>query len=699
MRPPHRLDPLLRPRSIALVGASPREGSVGAQTLAQLKAFGFEGRIWPVNPRNGEIGGLRAYASAAELPEAPDLTVLAVPNAGLEQAFAAAIAKGTKAAAIFASGFVEGDGDPPLNRRLARMAAAAGIPVCGSNGMGFYNYADRVAVCGFKGARRELEGGAVLITHSGSVLSALCDCEQRIGYALAVSTGNELVTGLADYIDFALASPQTTAIAVFMETARQPAEFVAALARAAERDVPVIVLKVGRTALAAELAVSHSGALAGDHAAYRAVFRRYGVIEVDTLDEMAATLMLMTSPRRAKRGGLATMHDSGGERGLWIDRAEEVGVPFAALSEATRAKLAARLDYGLPAVNPLDAWGTGRDYEAVYADCLAALAEDGDTGLAYFAFDREGGSVVAPDYAGAAIAAFERTDRPVAIVASRHGSGGDPAELDIVRRGVPVIDGEWWALKAARHAFAYRDFRARPPMALPTPPRAATLAHWRERLRRGDTLDEAESLTLLTSVGVPATAFLRAASLEEAVMAADDMGYPVALKTAAPGLAHKSEQKGVRLGLASRDAVAEAYRDIAARLGPDVLIAAMAPPGVEIALGVVVDPSFGPLVMIGGGGVTVELYRDCTFLLAPFDAATAEAAIRSLKVAQLLEGFRGGPRCDVRSAAEAAARLSVAAAALGDDLAEIDVNPLIVGVEGSIAVDGLVVPRRKGPGA
>jgi acyl-CoA synthetase (NDP forming) len=692
IRPDHRLSPLLSPRSVAIVGASPRSGNVGLKTLQQLVAFGFAGAIYPVNPKYGEIEGHRCFPDLSALPEAPEMTVLSVPNAVLEAELRAAVARGTRAATIFASGYLENDAEPPLNRRLAAIAGAAGIPVCGANGMGFYNFADKVAVCGFAGARRKLDGGITLITHSGSVVSALADCEDRLGYALVVSTGNEIVTGLADYMDWALARTGTTAIGLFIETARRPAEFVAALERAAAMDVPVVALKVGRTAMSKSLAVSHSGALAGNDAAYRAVFDRYGVIAVDTLDEMAATLQLMTAPRRVRGGGLATMHDSGGERGLWIDRAHDIGVPFARISDATRDRLADVLDFGLEPVNPLDAWGTGKDYVDVFADCLTALAADPDTALTYFAYDREEHGRLSKDYAVAAERTFERVDKPVAVVASRHGSGSDDSDLELVRAGIPVIDGEWWALKAARHAFAYRDFRNRPPMTPPAVPRAGAVAKWRARLERASApFGESEGLHLLADFGLPAAAHRLVASREAALTAARELGLPVALKTAAPGIAHKSDVGGVRLGLASEAAVAAAYDDLAARLGTEVTVAVMAPKGVELAVGVVADPDFGPLVMIGAGGALVELLDDRVFLLAPFDAATALRAIRGLRIARLLDGYRGSPQVDAASAAQFAARLSEVAVALAGRLAEIDVNPLIVLPAGCVAVDALVV--------
>lgn len=684
---PHPLDPLLSPRSVAVIGASARAGSVGQLTLAQLAGAGFAGALWPVNPNYPEIAGLACYPDCASLPGAPDMAVFCLPNERLEAAFEEALAAGMRAATIFASGSPAGD--PGLPARLKARAGRAGVPICGPNGMGFHNFRDRVSVCGFRASPPGVEGGAVLLSHSGSVLSALSDCEERIGWSLAVSTGNELTTTLADYMDWALARPETEAIALFMETARDPEGFAAALARADARDLPVVALKVGRSARSAELAVSHSGALAGDDAVYGALFERHGVIRVETLDEMAATLQLLTHPRRPAAGGLATMHDSGGERGLWLDLAERLGVRYGAPGPQTVARLAARLDPGLPPTNPLDAWGTGRDSEAVFADCLAALAEDPDSALAFFCFDREGGGRLEPSYCRAALAAAQRTTKPVALVTSRHGNGSDPLDLEMTRAGLPVIDGEWWALKATKHLLARRD-RVRPGAGRPLP--GSFAERWRARLAAGD-LGEAEALALVAEAGVPTVACRPAASVKTALESAAALGYPVALKTAQPGLAHKSDAGGVRLNLADEGALVRAYADMTATLGPAVLVAEMAEPGVEAALGVIDDPGFGPVVMIGSGGVEIEEERDAAFLLAPFDAATAARAIRPLRLARRLAAGRGRPARDLEALAAAAAALSQAAAALAGTLGSLDLNPVIVQEQGCLAVDALVAGR------
>ena len=276
----HRLAKLLAPRSVVLVGASPKVDSVGNGMIRGLRGGGFTGRIYAINPNYKEIEGIPCFPSLAELPERVDHALLGVANARLEAAMADAVAAGIPAATILASGYLEGDGTPPLTKRIAALARGAGMAVCGGNGMGFYNNEAQVRLCGFPPPDWIGSGPIALISHSGSAFSALVHNDRRFGYCLAVSAGQELVTNAADYLDYALSMLSTRVVGLFLETIRDPAGFLAGLELANQRDIPVIAIKVGRTPESAKLALSHSGALVGDEAVQRAVFRRHGVVEV-----------------------------------------------------------------------------------------------------------------------------------------------------------------------------------------------------------------------------------------------------------------------------------------------------------------------------------------------------------------------------------------------------------------------------------
>jgi acetate---CoA ligase (ADP-forming) len=725
------LAPLLAPRSLAVVGASARPGSFGDQLVAQLLAGGYRGTVHLVNPRYTEVAGRPCHPSLADLPGPVDLAVLAVPNAALEAQLQAAASAGTTAAATFA-GFPD-PGPPvppvgqkapprtppnggPLTERLRSIAEAAGMVVCGGNGMGFFNLEHSLRVCGYPEPPDLPAGPVAVVTHSGSVFSALLHNDRGLAFNLVVSAGNELVTSAAAYLDHALDLPTTRVVALFLETVREPAAFRAALAKAAARAVPVVALKVGRGQAARAMVAAHSGALAGEDGAYQALFDAYGVAQVATLDELADTCELLAG-RRAAAGGLAAIGDSGGERAHLLDLAERLRVPFAEISEATRRRLAAVLEPGLPPTNPLDAWGTGNDADQIFASCITALLDDPATAALALNLDLTTEPTPDTSYTGLAIAAAASTTKPVAVLANL-ASAADPAEAATLRAaGVPVLEGTATGLSALRHLLAYRDFLADPPpasgladdvgTASPGPvavpsrllasraPGPATRERWRARL--GDParpLDEAEGLALLADWGVPVVPVAVASSLKEAMVAAERVGWPVALKTAAPGIAHKSDVGGVVLGLEELGRLAAAYNDLAGRLGPRVLVAAMAEPGVELALGVVDDAQFGPLVMVAAGGVLVEVLRDRRFALPPVDHRQALAMLDRLAVRPLLDGVRGAPPANLDAVADAIVRLSTLAVDLGPALAALDVNPLLAGPDGCAAVDALVVGRR-----
>ena len=457
------LAPLLEPRSLAVVGASARPGSFGDTLVAQLLAGGYPGAVHLVNPRYREVAGRPCLPSLADLPEPVDLAVLAVPNAALEAQLRSAAAAGIPAAVIFAS-CVDQQPPPPgtrsLAERLAAVASDAGMAVCGGNGMGFFNLDRRLQVCGYP-EPAELEPGPVaVISHSGSVFSALLHNRRGLCFNLVVSAGNELVTSAAAYLDHALDLPGTRVVALFLETVRDPAAFRAALAKAAARAIPVVALKVGRAPAARAMVAAHSGALAGEEGAYQALFDAYGVAQVASLDELADTCELLAG-RRAAPGGLAAIHDSGGERAHLLDVAERVGVGFAAISETTRDRLAAVLEPGLPATNPLDAWGTGNDADQIFAACIAALLGDPATGALALNLDLTTEPTPETSYTGLAVDALAGTTKPVAVLATL-ASAVDPAEAATLRAaGVPVLEGTTTGLAAFGHLFAYRDFLAR----------------------------------------------------------------------------------------------------------------------------------------------------------------------------------------------------------------------------------------------
>jgi acyl-CoA synthetase (NDP forming) len=655
---------------------------------------GFEGEVFLVNPTYDEIEGRPCHPSLKDLPAPVEHAVLMVANARLEQVFAEAIEAGAKAATIFASGYLKDGRSPPLWRRLQGMAREAGVAVCGGNGSGFYNREAKVR-CQMWGGPQEEPGPVALVSQSGSAWAAMVNNDGRLRFNLSVSSGQEITTDAAAYMDFALDMETTRAIGLFIETVRAPEAFIATLRKAAERDVPVVAVKVARTETSKRFAVSHSGALVGDDRAYDAVFERHGVLRVADLDELMATLQLLSTGRRAGPGGLVAIADSGGERELLVDVASDQGVGFAEIEDATKARLAARLEFGLDPENPLDAWGTGHDHAGIFHDCMDALMADPDAAAGLWIADLRDGTPYHEGYVEAAEGIAAGNAKPLAFATCfGGGANGDFAER-LRRAEVPLLEGLRPAVVAVRRALDYRDFQARPDIRPPAPPGAEVISGWKTRLATGAALDEVEGLALIADFGVPASRAHTVETAEEAVEAARAAGLPVALKTAAPGLSHKSDAGGVHLGLGDEAAVAAAYEELSRRLGPRAVVAPMAEAGVELAFGLVTDAQFGPLVLIGAGGILVETLGDTCVAVPPLDARTARALLDRLGVSALLRGARGRPAADLDAVSEAFARFSLIAASLGGEIAELDVNPVIAGPKGVMAVDALVVPRAK----
>jgi acyl-CoA synthetase (NDP forming) len=690
----HRLDPLLRPQSIAVLGASEREGTVGRTVVENLLKGGYDGGLYAVNPGRKSVLGVPCYPALAELPEPVEHVIFAVSDSRMDAALDDVIAYGARAATMMSSLVIEGDTDPRLRERVLAKIRKAGLVVCGANGMGFYNFADGIWGCGFRTRMHRRGGNVAFISHSGSGMCGIVDVEERIDFNLVVSTGQELAVSMDEYLDFALEMPGTRAVGLFMETARNPAGLMRAFERARERDIPVVALKVGRTELSARLTVSHSGAIAGADGVYDALFDRYGVHRARDLDEFASTLILFAQPHRVGAGGLVSIHDSGGERQLLIDVAADRGVPLAEISPATGAKLEALLDPGLPPVNPLDAWSTGGPgADANMTACLAALMSDPQAAIGAVVHDRvAGGGIYAP-YIDYLRAGHEASGKPAVLVSNRQGTGADPLVVEATREGFPVLDGLESFLRGVRHLFDHRDFAARSRPAAEVLPDTA-LARFRARLADGRRFDENDALTLLKEAGLPANAGRIVEGEAAALAAARDIGFPVVLKTAKRGVDHKSDLAGIHLGLSDQAAVAAAYRDLSKRIDPRVLVAPMVEAkGVEMLLGMVHDAQFGPVVLLGAGGVHVEALADAVYALPPFDAAEAARLVARLRVAPLLSSRRHARPPDVEAFCRVAARFSSLVAAIGGELAEIDLNPVIVHADGCAIVDALVVPR------
>jgi acyl-CoA synthetase (NDP forming) len=690
----HRLDPLLRPDSIAVLGATERPGSVGRQTVENLLRGGYPGTLYAINPNYETVCGIKCYPNLAALPAVAEHVILAVGDARIEAVLEEVIAHGAQAATILSALVLEHDSTPDLKQRIAEKIHAANLLVCGGNGMGFYNFRAKIWACGFATRDTHQSGNVAFISHSGSGMAGIVDVDERIDFNLVVSSGQELSVAMDEYLDYALDLPETRVVGLFMETVRNPRQMIAALEKANRKAIPVVALKVGRTEFSARLTVSHSGAIAGDDAAYQALFDRYGVQRVNDMEELATTLIMFAQPLSVAAGGLVAIHDSGGERQLLIDRASDFDVPLAELSAATTSCLENLLDPALPAVNPLDAWGAGGpDADRIMAESFTALIDDPNAALGAVIHDRAPGGAIHTEYLEYLRAGQAASGKPVFLVANRQGTGVDPAVIAATRAGFPVLDGLAAFLRGVKCLFDYRDFTARALEGLPEFPHQGA-GQWQGLLCEGRVLDEFESSTFLSELGMPVNPVREAETEVAALSAAGTLGYPVVLKTAAAGIAHKTEHDGVRLNLADEAAFTAAYRDISGRLGPKVLVSHMITgAGIEMMIGMTHDVQFGPLVVFGFGGVNAEVLNDCACVLPPIDAQNVRRLLDRLKMRSLLDGYRGAERIAPDDFCKTVEQFSRIVANVGDAISEIDMNPVIVNAAGCVIVDALVVGK------
>jgi acyl-CoA synthetase (NDP forming) len=561
--------------------------------------------------------------------------------------------------------------------------------------MGFVNVARGLRAVGYLEPDPMPAGPVALITHSGSVFSTMLRARRGFGFSVAVSSGQELVTTAAAYARYALSLPETKVLALVLEAIRDAAELRAALETALTADVPVVLLSVGLSQTGRNLVSAHSGALAAADGAWEALAGAYGLHRVRDLAELADTLELFAVGRRCARDhkGIATVHDSGLERAHVADLAAELGVPFAPLGRATTKRLARAIDPGLQPANPLDVWATGRDTEPLFAECLAALAADPQVAAVALAVD------LVPEFDGdeayprAVLAAAARTAKPVVVLAGLPAAVDPVAARGLRANGVPVLEGTRSGLLALRHLL---DHAARPEPHRPEPSPPTTPGPRRQRwapVLSGGPPGGAVLFDLLRDYGISTVRARAADSRAQALAAAAEIGYPVVLKTDEPAIAHKSDVGGVRLGLASPEAVGAAYDDLAARLGPRVLVCQTAAPGTELALGLICDAALGPLLVISAGGVLIEIFSERSVVLPPVTRSSARVVLGRLRLAAVLAGARGQRPADLDAIAGAITGLSDLAADLGDLLDALDINPLICGPSGAVAADVLAVTR------
>ncbi|EPJ48229.1 MAG: acetyl-CoA synthetase, putative [Osedax symbiont Rs2] len=701
----HRLDRLLKPKSIALVGVSPRPGTVGNDMLKVLNDGGYPGTVYLVNPRYEEIAGTACFSSMTDIPDTIDMAVLSVTGARMEALVDEAIGLNVGGLTIYDYCKIKGESideesrDSSLLERLKVKAEQAGMPICGGNCMGYYNFETDTHVS-FQSPGQRKPGHISLIAHSGSIFVLPTSNDPRFRFNLVVSAGQEISTSLDDYMDFALEQESTRVLAVFMEAVRNPQGFIKVLEKALLKNIPVVVTKVGRTEASAKLAATHSGAIAGNNTVYEALFKKYGVICTDTLDDLMNTALLLSQGIELDTGELGYITDSGGLRELFVDTSEQYQVPFAQITAETAGKLKKRLPLGLDPVNPLDAAGSFTpDFANVFRDCIRHVMDDPNVALGVFEFEARDEFIYEPEFIKIAKEVKSYSNKPFFVLNSFSGALNAGIADDLMDHEVPLINGVESGVKAIKNVLDLRDFRMRAQtnerheVTSFTEQEQAIADKWKSRICTGKALSETDSLTLLSEFGLAVATPIETESLSQTISAAKNTGFPLVLKTAEPGIHHKSDVGGVRLNITNIEEVERVYLDMEANLGPRVAVEPMVAEGTEMAFGMLNDPQFGPMVMVGAGGIYIEILKDRCFSLAPFDSAEAERMLNQLKIRPLLEGTRGRATCDLNALRDSLVRFSRLVHLLGDVIEEVDINPLIVDHKGCVAVDALVIGK------
>ncbi|BEP54091.1 acetate--CoA ligase family protein [Variovorax sp. V118] len=693
------MDALFKPRSIAIFGASDDVTKIGGRPLQFLQKYGYAGGIYPINRKAGLVQSLPAYATLDDVPEVPELAVVAVPPAGVLDAVKDCARRGVKAAVILSAGFSEmGEEGSRLQAQIGDVARASGLRVVGPNCLGAIGVPDK-SIATFSVALESsfpVAGPVGIVSQSGNLGSFTLRLagERGLGVSRMLTTGNECDVDIADAIASLATDPGTRVILCCMETCRDGAKLTQAMAMAREAGKPLVVLKVGVSEAGSEAAASHTGALACSDAVFDAVLRNGGAIRVPSIEQLLEVghALSVVGPAHVPGGHrVAVLTASGGFGVLLADAASAQGLALPKLAAQTQERILSVVPFAAPS-NPVDMTAQVSSRPEVLAQMLDAVARDASCDALIL---QSANAFHVPRLRDVFLAALEqvRKDHPSRLILL---CARAPQEVraTLNAMGFPVVEGidAACATLAALMRFGARDAaRAAAPVIERVPLAAQAFA------------TEASAKAVLAEAGLPVPREAIAATRDEALAAARAMGFPLVLKIVSPDIAHKTEVGGVFVGVRSEAQLLEEYDQLLARVAQKapgariagVLVAQMVQGGVELILGTKKDPMFGPMVMVGLGGIFAEIFKDVALQPAPVDEAQATAMLQSLKAFPLLDGARGRPKADVTAAAKAIVALSRFAARHADSVSEIDINPLVVLDQGrgAHALDALLVPE------
>jgi len=696
------MEKLLAPKTVAIVGASDKEG-FGGDTCRNVLSYANTDNVYFVNPKRDELFGKKCYHSLSDIPVDIDLAVLCTPQKTIEPLLREAASKGAGGAVVYASGYSE-VGTPEgvaAEKSLKTLCAELDISLMGPNCAGFINYIDRVVGFAFISDERDRTGSVGFVSQSGQLCLSFMD-NPSMRFSYSISSGNSSVVTMEDYLDYLIEDDNTKVVGLYLEGITQPEKFEKALRKAAEIRKPIVVLKAGRSEKGSQVAASHTGSLSGADVIYDAIFKKFGVIRVNDAEELLATTQLFaTLPTLPQQTGFASINLSGGETGICADMGEMAGIEYPDFEEETLNRLRALLpEYASPA-NPLDTTAT-ISYDAdVYASVLQTVMDDPNIGLVVVGYTLLH-EIADPciHYMAKGIENVVRHGNPKPMVMLPFFENSrNPEYLNKLNElGVPVLPPPTYGFAALRHLMDFINYSPDENTLELSIPATGTESTTHR------TLSEYESASILREYGVRTPEGSVVDSADGAAETAESLGYPVVMKIASADIAHKSDIGGVALNIQDADAAREAFDRIMANAkshAPDanvdgVFVQKMLSPGMEVIIGVNSDPQFGPAVLVGLGGIFVEIFRDTSLRPAPFGKDEAKRMLEELKAFPLFNGYRGQAELDVEALAEAIANVARLASERRNEIVELDVNPVFVYEKGNgiCAADALVVMKK-----
>lgn len=689
------LDRLLRPRSVAIIGASAKPGSLGASVLSNLERYGYGGAIHLVNPTRATIGDRPCLPSVDALPEGVDVAVLAIPRPAVLESIRALAVRGVGSAIIFSAGFAEGGDEGKTEQaEIARIARESGMIVEGPNCLGLANFRDHVPLTFVELPEARAEGSRRLavVSQSGAMAAVLATTmiSRHVPLSAFVSTGNEAAAGVEEFVEHFLAEPDTQVIGMIVEHFRDPPRFLAAARAARRAGKHIVLLHPGKSEAGRASAATHTGAMAGDFAVMKVHVERAGVMVAETLEELGDLCEILVRVPKPPHGALAVLAESGAFKALTLDFCESLGIDLPNFTDDNSPELRAEMPSFVPVSNPLDITAQGLVDATLYTRTLSALACDRrvDTIVVTLIQTIENTASIKLRAVAEAVEALDGA-KPVMIAGLDEGAGVNADEIATLRAlGVPYFPTTERLFRAFRTLAEYgrRDFSAAPARVVEVGdlPAMPVIPEYRAKL-------------LLGPLGISFPAAHMATTLEEARDAARRLGYPVVLKAQSPDLSHKSDAGGVIVGLNDETALVEGWERLHANIAQHrpglaldgVLVEAMGERGTELIVGARNDPEWGPVILVGFGGVMAELLHDVRLLPPDLPRETIIAELGKLRMGKLLTGFRGSQPLDLGAVADTVSALGALLLAK-PEIREIDLNPLVVYPRGAVALDALI---------